>query len=101
MWLLKTISLATALIIENGIAGHRGGLSEPTLRVNELGGWTRHCWPMGSVVGAGLLANAVVLLHTGRLNKCLRQQAGSYGLGVGGGLCIQPSSKPSSRWRLW
>jgi hypothetical protein len=50
---------------------------------------------MGSVVGAGLLANGVGLVLRGRLNKCLRQQAGSYGIGMGRRLCIQPSSHPA------
>jgi hypothetical protein len=50
---------------------------------------------MGSVVGAGLLANSVGLVLRGRLNKCLRQQAGSYGIGMGRRLCIQPSSHPA------
>jgi hypothetical protein len=33
---------------------------------------------MQASVGAGLLANAVGLLLKWRLNRCFRQQAGSY-----------------------
>ena len=42
-----------------------------------------------------MLANAVGLVLRGRLNKCLHQQAGSYGIGMGRRLCIQPSSHPA------